>query len=201
VVDEGNGRLTPCEAPSGYQVHPGCGLFRIMLEIAPARSGRMRAVVSRGAGMSRMMVSNGPLACVARTLRAVLPGVLLASLLLSCSPSGSPVPQADYATRIVGGWQGTVGEVSETITFNADGKFVSEVRPRGFISNTLGQGVTGTVRGTWQINANAITLNVTSAQDARLGDTATKSTIEKFEPNELVVKSDRGETSTFRRLL
>ncbi len=151
--------------------------------------------------MSRMMVSNGPLARVAKAMCVVLPGMLLASLLMSCSPSGTAVPQADYPTRIVGGWQGTVGDISETITFNADGKFVSEVRPRGFISNTLGQGVTGTVRGTWQITGNAITLSVTSAQDARLGDTATKSTIEKFDPNELVVKSNRGETSTFRRLL
>ncbi len=127
--------------------------------------------------------------------------VLLATLLMSCSPSGTPVPQADYASRIVGGWQGTVGDVTETITFNGDGKFVSEVRPRGFISNTLGQGVTGTVRGTWQISGNAIKLNITSAQDARLADTATMSTIEKFEPDEIVVKSDKGDTSTFRRLL
>jgi hypothetical protein len=151
--------------------------------------------------MTRRMISTGPRAR-ATAMRAVLPGMLLGTLLMmSCSPSGTPVPRADYASQIVGGWQGTVGDVTETITFNADGKFVSEVRPRGFISNTLGQGVTGTVRGTWQINANAITLNVTSAQDARLADIATKSTIEKFEPNELVVKSDRGETSTFRRLL
>jgi hypothetical protein len=172
-----------------------------MLEIAPdAVRSDVRFRESRGAGMIRRLVSRGPLAHVADTVRAILSGLMLASL-LSCSPSGTPVPQADYATRIVGGWQGTVGDISETITFNADGKFVSEVRPRGFISNTLGQGVTGTVRGTWQVSGNAITLSVTSAQDARLGDTATKSTIEKFEPNELVVKSDRGETSTFRRLL
>jgi hypothetical protein len=151
--------------------------------------------------MTGRMISTAPLARVAIAMRAVLPGILLATLVMSCSPSETPVPRADYASRIVGGWQGAVGDVTETITFSADGKFVSEVRPRGFISNTLGQGVTGTVRGTWQIDANAITLNVTSARDARLGDTATKSTIEKFEPNELVVKSDRGETSTFRRLL
>jgi hypothetical protein len=151
--------------------------------------------------MSRKMVSNGPLARAAKVMRAAVPAVLLGSFLTSCSPSGTAVSPADYATRIVGGWQGTVGDISETITFNADGKFVSEVRPRGFISNTLGQGVTGTVRGTWQIDGNAITLNVTSAQDARLGDTGTKSTIEKFDPNELIVKSNRGETSTFRRLL
>ena len=150
--------------------------------------------------MTRRMVPNGPFARGARAIRALVPGMLLA-FLLSCSPSGTPVPQADYAARIVGGWQGTVGDISETITFNGDGKFVSEVRPRGFISNTLGQGVTGTVRGTWQISGNAITLNVTSAQDARLADIATKSTIEKFEPNEIIVKSDRGDTSTFRRLL
>jgi hypothetical protein len=147
--------------------------------------------------MTRMTISNRPLARVADAIRMVA----LLSFLLSCSSSGTPVPQADYAARIVGGWQGTVGSVSETITFSADGKFVSEVRPRGFISNTLGQGVTGTVRGTWQINGNAITLNVISAQDARLADTATRSTIEKFEPDEIVVKSDKGDTSTFRRLL
>jgi hypothetical protein len=186
---------------AGGRSRAGCGLFGIMLEIAPTRSGRMRAVVRREAGMIRMMLSNGRRAHAASVIRAILPGILLATLLMSCSPSGTPIPQADYAARIVGGWQGMVGDISETITFNADGKFVSEVRPRGFISNTLGQGVTGTVRGTWQISGNAIALNVTSAQDARLADVASKSTIEKFEPNELVVKSDRGETSTFRRLL
>jgi hypothetical protein len=170
-----------------------------MLEIAANAIRLGRAVARRGEGMTRRMVSNGPFAR-AKAICALVPGMLLA-LLMSCSPSGTPVPQADYAARIVGGWQGTVGDVSETITFNGDGKFVSEVRPRGFISNTLGQGVTGTVRGTWQISGNAITLNVTSAQDARLADIATKSTIEKFEPNEIVVKSDRGDTSTFRRLL
>lgn len=144
-----------------------------------------------------MMISNRRLARVADAIRMVA----LLTFLLSCSPAGTPVPQADYATRIVGGWQGTVADVSETITFNADGKFVSEVRPRGFISNTLGQGVTGTVRGTWQISGNTITLTVTSARDARLADAATRSTIEKFEPDEIVVKSDKGDRSTFRRLL
>jgi hypothetical protein len=171
-----------------------------MLEIAPDAVRSDARCRESGSSMTRRLVSCGPLASVADAMRAILSGILLASL-LSCSPAGTPVPQADYATRIVGGWQGTVGDISETITFNADGKFVSEVRPRGFISNTLGQGITGTVRGSWQISGNAITLSVTSAQDARLGDTATKSTIEKFEPNELVVRSDRGETSTFHRLL
>jgi hypothetical protein len=170
-----------------------------MLEIA-ANAILLGRGAARRRGMTRRTVSNGPPARGARAIRALMPGMFLA-VLMSCSPSGTPVPQADYAARIVGGWQGTVGDISETITFNGDGKFVSEVRPRGFISNTLGQGVTGTVRGTWQISGNAITLNVTSAQDARLADIATKSTIEKFEPNEIVVKSDKGDTSTFRRLL
>jgi hypothetical protein len=150
--------------------------------------------------MTRMKIANGPLARVANAIHVLASGVLLA-FLLSCSPAGTPVPQADYATRIVGGWQGAVADISETITFNADGKFVSEVRPRGFISNTLGQGVTGTVRGTWQISGNTITLTVTSPQDARLADIATRSTIEKFEPNEIIVKSEKGDMSTFRRLL
>jgi hypothetical protein len=170
-----------------------------MLDIA-GNAIRSVAQSQGGRGMSRRMVSNQPRIARTKAIHALATGALLA-FLQSCSPAGTPVPQADYAARIVGGWQGTVGDNSETITFNGDGKFVSEVRPRGFISNTLGQGVTGTVRGTWQISGNAITLKVTSAQDARLADTATKSTIEKFEPNEIVVKSDTGDTSTFRRLL
>ena len=128
-------------------------------------------------------------------------GLLLCGLLVACSQDTAPVVAADYAAKIVGGWEGTVGDDSETIRFDSDGKFVSEVRPRGFISNTLGQGVTGTVRGTWQIKGNAITLNVANAQDARVANTLTTSTIEKFEPNEIIVKSSRGDTSTFRRLL
>jgi hypothetical protein len=133
--------------------------------------------------------------------RMFLSALVLASALTSCSPDVAPIAQADYATKIVGGWQGTVGDDNETIKFDADGQFVSEVRPRGFISNTLGQGVTGTIRGTWTIKGDSVTLNITSAQDARLSNRATTSTIETFKPNEIVVKSSKGDTSTFRRLL
>jgi len=133
--------------------------------------------------------------------RMFLSALVLASGLASCSPDAAPIAQADYSTKIVGGWQGTVGDTNETIKFDADGKFVSELRPLGFISNTLGQGVTGTIRGTWAIKGNSVTLNITSAQDERLSNRATTSTIETFKPNELVVKSNKGDTSTFRRLL
>jgi hypothetical protein len=126
-------------------------------------------------------------------------GLLFASLLSSCSSDAPPVAEADYPARIVGEWQGTVGDDRETISFGADGSFVSQVRQRGFISNTLGQGVTGTVRGTWTINGKIITLNISGADDARLLNTNTMSTIESFKPNELIVKSERGGTSTFIR--
>jgi hypothetical protein len=44
-------------------------------------------------------------------------------------------------------------------------------------------------------------LNISSAEDARLLNTTTTSTIESLKPNELVVKSASGETSTFVRAL
>jgi len=138
---------------------------------------------------------------IVNATRVFLSGLLLACALASCSPDTAPVNQASYATKIVGGWQGTVGDNSETIKFDADGNFVSELRPRGFISNTLGQGITGTIRGTWEIKGSTITLNISSAQDERLANRATTSTIETFKPDEIVVKSSTGDTSTFRRLL
>jgi hypothetical protein len=103
--------------------------------------------------------------------------------------------------KIVGQWQGTVGDVNEAITFGADGKFVSQVRQRGFISNTLGQGVTGTIGGIWAIQGKSITLKIDSAENERVLNKQTMSTIEAFRPNELVVKSDGGGTATFVRVL
>ena len=126
-------------------------------------------------------------------------GLLFACGLSSCSPDGAPVGEAEYSAKIVGDWQGTVGDTNETISFGADGGFVSQVRPQGFISNTLGQGVTGTIRGTWAIKGNSITLNISSAEDVRVLNRVTTSTIETFKPNELVVKSTTGDTSMFVR--
>ena len=130
----------------------------------------------------------------------VFVGLLLALSLTACSP-GAPVAEKDYAIKIVGGWQGTVGDVTESITFDSDGKFVTQVRPMGFISNTLGQGVTGTIRGTWTISGKTITLNVDSTEHEHLVNRTTASTIESFKSDELVVKSNDGSTSTFVRLL
>ncbi|HEY7245901.1 MAG TPA: hypothetical protein VH678_18685 [Xanthobacteraceae bacterium] len=127
--------------------------------------------------------------------------LLLALALAGCSSDGAPVPETQYAAKIVGEWQGSVGDVKEAITFVSDGKFVSQVRQRGFISNTLGQGVTGTIRGTWTIQGKSITLKIDSAEDERVLNKQTMSTIEAFRPNQLVVKSDAGGTATFVRVL
>jgi hypothetical protein len=134
-------------------------------------------------------------------LRLSLLGLILALSLLSCAPDeDATIREAQYAAKIVGDWQGIVGDVRETISFSADGKFTSHVGPRGFISDTLGQGVTGTVRGTWAIEGNVITLSIDSADKANVLNKTATSTIEMFKQNELTVRSSRGETSTFVRM-
>jgi hypothetical protein len=135
------------------------------------------------------------------TSRLFLLSLLFAGAISSCSPNGAPVAEAEYSAKIVGNWQGTVGDERETISFGADGGFTSQVRRRGFISDTLGQGVTGMIRGTWAIIGKSITLNISSAEDVRVVNSATTSTIETFKPNEIVVKSATGGTATFVRAL
>ena len=129
-------------------------------------------------------------------------GLLLALALgvSSCTPAKS-VAEADYAAKIVGNWRGTVGDMKESITFNGGGSFIAQLRPEGFISNTLSQGVTGTIRGTWAINGKTITLKITSAEDERVKNSVTASTILAFNQDELSMKNDRGETSTFTRAI
>jgi len=134
-----------------------------------------------------------------KMLRFSLLVLIFASDMSSCSPDGATIGEAQYAAKIVGNWQGTVGDTRETISFSTDGKFVSQVRPQGFISNTLSQGITGTIRGTWTIEGNVITLNIDSAENENVLNKTTSSTIEMFKQNEIVVRSSRGETSTFVR--
>ena len=65
-------------------------------------------------------------------IRFSLLGLILALGLPSCAPEGASIPEAQYAAKLVGNWVGTVGDITkETISFSSDGKFVSEVRPRG----------------------------------------------------------------------
>lgn len=132
--------------------------------------------------------------------RFFLVAALLACGFSSCSPAAAPVSEAEYPAKIVGDWRGAVEDTNETISFGADGRFVSHVRPRGFISNTLGQGVTGTIRGTWAIKGKSVTLNISSAEDERVLNKTTTSTIESLKPTELVVKDGAGNTSTFVRI-
>jgi hypothetical protein len=128
-------------------------------------------------------------------------GLLLALALgvSSCTPA-KPVAETEYSAKIVGNWLGTVGNMKESITFGGGGSFIAQLRPQGFISNTLSQGVTGTIRGTWAINGKTIRLKITSAEDERVNNSVTSSTILAFNQDELSMKSDRGKTSTFTRV-
>jgi hypothetical protein len=135
-----------------------------------------------------------------KLIRLLLLGLLFACGLAACSPNATTVAEAEYPSKIVGNWLGKVGGTIETISFGANGEFVSLVRPGGFISMTLSQGVTATVRGTWMIKGKSITLNISSTEHERVLNSVATATIETLKPNELFVKNSTGVTSTFVRL-
>jgi len=131
-----------------------------------------------------------------RTIAVVVLGFCLAS----CADNSPPVPEAEYSTKIVGRWQGSVGHLKETIKLDNDGTFVCQLHPLGFIANTLSQGVAGTVRGTWKITGATIALKITGATNERPENRIASSTIMSFKEGELILKNDHGETSTFQRV-
>lgn len=128
-------------------------------------------------------------------------GVVVLGVYLASCASNVPVSEAEYSTAIVGRWQGVVGDLKEGLTINGDGTFVCQLHPTGFIANTLSQSATGTIRGTWNIAGTTITLRVNSAENERLRYLIASSTIVAFKADTLVLKSDRGESSTFRRAM
>jgi hypothetical protein len=85
------------------------------------------------------------------------------------------------------------------MSINRDGTFVCQLHPLGFIANTLSQGVSGKISGTWNIRGTLLTLRITGSQNERLANSAASSTIVSFNENLLVLRSDRGETSSFER--
>ena len=132
-------------------------------------------------------------------VRAIAVAVL-GFCLASCANKSATVPKSEYSTTIVGHWQGTVGNVKETMSIDGDGTFVCQIRPLGFLANTLSQSVTGAIRGTWKITGAIITLRITDAKNELLENRVASSTIVAFKEDELVLKSDRGETSSFQRV-
>ena len=126
--------------------------------------------------------------------------VVLGFCLASCANNSSTVPEAEYSTKIVGHWQGTVGDLKETMSIDGDGTFICQIRPMGFLANTLSQSLPGKISGTWNITGAIMTLRITGEKNERLGNRITSSTIVAFEADKLVLKSDRGETSPFRRV-
>ena len=126
--------------------------------------------------------------------------VVLGFCIASCENISQPVMEVEYSAKIVGQWQGTVGNLKETMSINIDSTFVCKVHRMGFIANTLSQSLTGTVRGKWKISGAILTLNITDAKNERLGNKVASSTIVSFSEDKLVLKSDRGETSPFQRV-
>ena len=128
-----------------------------------------------------------------------LAAVVMGFSLTSCPRQAQPVSQADYSKTIVGDWQGTVGNVTETMSIKGDGTFVCHLQPMGFISTMLFPKKPGMIRGIWTITGAKITLNITGEKRERLQNNMASSTIISFKKDELVLKSDRGDTSTFLR--
>ena len=119
----------------------------------------------------------------------------------SCSSNSTPIPEVEYSMKIIGEWEGSAGSLKETMLINADSTFVCRVHPLGFLANTLSQSQPGTIRGKWKITGATITLTITGAENENLENKTATSMIIQFREDELTLKSDREETSTFQRVI
>jgi hypothetical protein len=131
-------------------------------------------------------------------LIVVLP---LLFLLSSCANNKKFVAEKEYSTEFVGEWMGTVGDVKETMNIHSDSTFICQVYPMGFLANTLSEGKNGSISGTWKINGAIITLNITGEKNEIVENSIALSTIESFNTEEIVLKSDGGETTTFTKVV
>lgn len=130
-----------------------------------------------------------------RTIAAVVVGIGL----LSCARSSPAIPEERYSKELVGRWQGGAGGENEVMAIDMNGHFVCRLHQRGFLANTLSQGVTGTVSGTWSVSGKTLMLVVDDTRHEHLKNGATSSEIVAFNDRALVLRSHRGNISTFYR--
>jgi len=135
-----------------------------------------------------------------KMMKIVFTAAILGLCLVSCTNNIQTISKADYPTKIVGTWKGTVGNLKETMSIKGDGTFVCRLHLGGFISNMIYPTVPGMIYGTWKINDAIIALSITGAQNENLRSSVALSTIVSFKEGELELKSDRGETSLFQRV-
>jgi hypothetical protein len=122
----------------------------------------------------------------------------LVVVLAGCTPNSSQVPEAQYPTKIIGGWLGTVGNLRESMVIKGDGTFVCHLQKTGFIAQMLYPAPPGTVSGTWSIVGAVLTLTISAAKHERLENRKSSSVIVAFHENEVELKS-HGNTSSFQR--
>ena len=135
----------------------------------------------------------------ARLLRVVL--LVLTVGLVACEQEGAVVLEPQYATELLGSWEGTVGGQVETIRFDADGDFTARTHQTGFINTTLGQGVAGSIDGRWELDGSVIKLVIEGAENVQPLNLATASNIVSFHQNKLVMNSAGGGNAIFLRAL
>jgi hypothetical protein len=134
-----------------------------------------------------------------RWVRAIAVSVL-GFCFAACTKESISVPKAEYPTRIVGGWQGTVGGVKEAMSIYSDGTFVCQTHPMGFIGKKLSPGVAGTIRGTWKIDGDIITLRITGTENEPPTSRITSITIVAFTEAEIELRADLAESAQFFRV-
>jgi hypothetical protein len=123
-------------------------------------------------------------------------------VLSGCNSSSDnlPVSESEYSTKIIGSWEGTVGELKEVMILKSDCTFVCHVRSIGFIANTLSQSIPGTIYGKWLIKDSKINMEITGEKNERVENDNTSSLIVAFNQNRLVLKSSGGDSSVFNRV-
>jgi len=119
--------------------------------------------------------------------------------LTSCK-NDSLVKKEDYATKIVGTWNGIVGDLNETMTLKGDGTFDCKLQPTGFLATTFHEKSSGSIYGNWTIKGDKINLQVRGEKNEQVKNRSTSSTIMDFKEHRLSLKSDGGETTTFERV-
>ena len=134
------------------------------------------------------------------TWASIVLTAILGLALTCCAKKEITIPEVEYASKIVGCWQGTVSSQQETMSLADNGTFVCKLVPTGFISTMIFPRPPGRVSGTWSVSGTIVNLRITDERNENLASQLASSTIVAFTGDKLVLKPSNGEVSSFQRI-
>ena len=131
-----------------------------------------------------------------RAVTLYLTGFLFSLVLCACTTS---VKESDYASKIIGTWEGKGKNFTETITFKPNGTFFAKTLKGSSLFDVIVPGHSGSFDGFWRIDGKDLSLRIAGEMNFNASKNDGQRRIVTFREFEFAIENEKGDKQYFYR--